>query len=1253
MMGARSLVAGILALALSAGCSGRPPRVAETSSLAELRSSAHSSNPETLGHWLLAEMFSPGGTGDGATRARAALDKSQGQGLYASFARAVFDEAHGQPESASRAYVATLMAARTSDDPDVALMAWVSTRHLFGLRGAARSLFTRYREQLSSLIERPGRIGWRAASDLRDWMVADAFDRAEATGAAYDSLVTRTLGCTRGVRLAGPFGRHVAPDRYRSFPAEAPGIWPPAWDPDPIRGSTPRVLRTEQPRCIATAAERTEDGIFYAESFVTLPQDSDALIVAQGALRVWVDDVSVFERGPRDWGSWHREAAAVRLRAGRHRIVARLPNDTTSLRVLRLDGSPLALTSDGDPSLGYSLARPTLLADPNPLSPWIAPKRVPSPVLAAIAAECAHTLGLDDVASALIEPFAEVKDGAPLTLSLAGIYARQDAALPNDQRRRVERSFHGRANALDAGIWYSAAWLALDDADKRGDVEAIEPLRKLVERFPQQPELGESLARLYGKLGWRAERLRTLVDLSARFPENVAILRAAMAAYDEDGPVAEGDKLAARIERLDPDAEVALDRAIVRHDWKAALRELRKLEKRRPDRKDIASRMADVLERSGNVAAAATQLEKALARHPDNTGLRLRLADRAYAAGDKNALARALADALENGAKSGELRQAIDLLEGASHLEPYRIDGRKVIREYEAWMKQGHQMEGTAARVLDYSTLWVHPDGSSDMLEHEIMRIQSQEAIAKESEQAPPTGLVLAMRVIKADGRVFEPEPVAGKPTLTLPHLEVGDYVDIEHISPQGGDGQRGRRYRGPHWFFREADKGYWRSEFIALLPEDRPTEIETRGQVPPPRTRKVGTFVEHRWRIDESPRAPEEPDAPPPTEFLPSVRVGWGVSLEELVTRLADNAVDDTPLDPRLRKLALDIVAEAKDPEERARRAYRHLATQIEDGNETDGRRVLLGRSGSRQAAFQYLMRLLDVPVDLCLVKNRLAMPPLGKMSEVEGYDALLVRIRTKGGARFLAVRDKFTPFAYVPAEQRGQPAIVLVPGTPRIEIPNEGSQDGVHVQGRANVREDGSASLELSQSYSGKVAIAMRNVLDKIPSSQLHDFVESRLLARNVPGARLKEVHIENQADLSLPVTLRIVADAPDLARRQDAGRVRIRPIYTVRLGQLASLPARQTPLLLGSASFLKLDLDVVVPESWHMPPSLPTLEARDGDRVVRIRDAVHGHALRLDRTIDVPAGRVKPGDEYARFMRFVQDADALLDREVVLGR
>ena len=98
-------------------------------------------------------------------------------------------------------------------------------------------------------------------------------------------------------------------------------------------------------------------------------------------------------------------------------------------------------------------------------------------------------------------------------------------------------------------------------------------------------------------------------------------------------------------------------------------------------------------------------------------------------------------------------------------------------------------------------------------------------------------------------------------------------------------------------------------SEIVGVVPYQAMIEVETVGRVPTPRIDNRGLFVERRWRVEESPPAPEEPDAPNPREFLPSVRVGWGVSLEKTLSRYVDAASDETPLDPRLRKMAREIV--------------------------------------------------------------------------------------------------------------------------------------------------------------------------------------------------------------------------------------------------------------------------------------------------------------------------------------------------------
>ncbi len=1245
----------VLSLAVIAGCASSPPPLASTAAIGSIRSDGKSSDDgEVVGRWALTEMFAPGGNAGEMNAAVKRLEKVKHEGMYGSLALALGREAHGDPKGAAEAFVSTLKAVGVSEDPDAQLVGWVAAHRLHALRGSVAELFSHYKTSVDAIVARPGALGWRAVAELVDWSTGEALDKAEATGDAYDALVNAKVGCAKNVRIAGPFGRATSADRRRPFAAEKPGPWPIAWPADPMRGTPPHVLKVEHHRCLTAATEHVDEGIFYAETFFTSFAPRDVLVAVQGAVKVWVDDTPVLDRDLRDWGVWQRFGSYVHVGAGRHRVVARLLTDAATVRILNRDGTPSSVSVDSDDRLPYSVVPPTLLEDPNPVAAIVRAKRANSPVQGFLAAEIAHIEAMDDVASALIEPFVTPTDAGPLALDAAGQYARTDVAFPEDVRRRNEQGFRTRAVAKDSKIWYSRAWLALDQAEQKGLIEGVEPLRRLADEFPGEPEILEGLSRLYTRLGWRSERMSALQDLGRRFPDDVGALRAYLGVLEEDGPLTEADVVAARIKKLDPDAEVELDRALARHDWKAAISELERLGKRRPDRKEIAGRIADVLERAGDPSAAATQLSKALAKNPEDATARFRLADRAFANGDVYALRHALAESLQAGASAEALREAISLVEGAVSLEPYRMDGRAIVKEFERWEKGGKHMDGNAARVLDYSALWVHPDGSSEMLEHEIQRIQSQEAVGKEAEQPPPTGLVLRMRVMKPDGSVLEPEPIAGKPTLTMPHLEVGDYLEIEHVTPTNGDGEKGKRYRGPQWFFREADKGYWRSEFVAVTPKDRPLEIETLGSVGTPKVKDIGTFIERRWRVDESPPSIEEPDSPRPTEFLPSVRIGWGISLAESLERLVDAASDETPLDPRLHKIAIDIVhgVPASDSDERARLLYRHVLAHVEEGKESDGRRVITGRSGSRQAGFIHLCRQLGIPVELALVKNRLAMPPLGKMSEVENYDGIVLRLKTNRGVRWLTVHDKFSPFGYVPSELRGQEAFRLIPGTPKEMTAYAGATDGVTFEGSATLKEDGSATIELAQSFAGKVGATMRNVFDKIPESQQHDFVEGRLLGRNFPGARIRDVKIENREALDLPLIVRMTGDAPQVARLV-GGNMSVKSLFPMRIAQLASLPTRQTPLLLGAASHVEVKFDIVVPESMRMPTVLPSGEARDGERIVRVTDTIRGRAVHMDIFVDIAAGRITPGAEYAKFQRFAQDADSLVERELVLGR
>jgi hypothetical protein len=205
---------------------------------------------------------------------------------------------------------------------------------------------------------------------------------------------------------------------------------------------------------------------------------------------------------------------------------------------------------------------------------------------------------------------------------------------------------------------------------------------------------------------------------------------------------------------------------------------------------------------------------------------------------------------------------------------------------------------------------------------------------------------------------------------------------------------------------------------------------------------------------------------------------------------------------------------------------------------------------------------------------------------------------------------------------------------------------------EGKAALRLDGGATVSLTQTFEGKAGIGIRNVLDKVAGAQLHDFLESALVSRSLPGAHLKEFAIEHKEDPSAPLVLKVEADVPQLARPSSAGLV-VAPLFPMNLGELASLTERQTPLLLQAAFHVEVRFEILVPEGLSAPPSPAPEDVRDGERVIAVHDSVRGHSLVLDRMVDIPAGRVQPGAEYARYLRFIRDGDNLVQRELVLRR
>jgi len=1241
--------AAAFALALSlVGCAASTKN-ANTEGVETLRKKGESSaDSAVVSRWLVAELISPGGSAERAARAKARLESLGAKDMVGHFALGLEASSHGQFRMVSDHFLEALKAARESEDARAPFIAWYAAHQAVAYRHNASNLWQRWKPFVEATLRDPRNIGWRAREELVDWWRIEAFQEAQK---GFDDSAADLHGCAKKLRLAGPFGRNVATDALRSFPAELPGPWPRRWDPEPSVGESPRVVASKHTGCSFSIDEPVGPGVYYAETYLDLPDDQELLVASQNTFAIWIDDHRVLGKSPRVWGVWTELGVRVKLVKGRHRVLVQLGEPQVALRFLHPDGRPLAAVTSDDPTAPYSLVAPEVVDGANVFDSFVKNGTLRDPhddLLRFTGAFLANLEGQADVASVMLEPLlSDPSRATGVVLDAAASFASGDPLFAQSQRRDLTRELREQALNKDNRLWNSELALAIWEAEKSGMTEGVRRVAALVDAFPEVPDMLTALASMYNDLGWTSENSSSVRELAKRFPEDPDALTAAVAAFDAIGETKTADALVERVKKLDPDSEIVLSRALAQQDYKTALAELKRIGERRPERKDITERIYDVMVRAGNEKESWNKLEAAIKQDPRNERARLDLADARYAAGSRDALTKALVDAVQNGAPTGMLEQALDLVEGLSELEPYRLKTQPLIDEYE---KSGTVLPGTAARVLDYAAFWVHADGSSRMLEHELIKVQSAEAITSMAEQQLQGGLILHLRVIKKDGSILEPELIEGKQTVTMPHLEVGDYIETERIESNAGDGQRGLSYQGPRWFFREENIAYARSELVVISPKSKPLLIETRNDVPQPEVKDNGPLVVRRWIVHNSPAAPVEPFGAPVTEFLPSVQLGWGVSLNDSLRSMSDAVADVTPVDPRITRIAQHIVDGVPENQrsERAKRLYRWIVANVQEGDESDGRRVIVGKNGNQWRGYIALCRALGIPVNYAVAQNRLSLPPSGPFSEAALFTQPLLHVSGDKEPIWLSFGGKYTPFAYVPAEARGMPAYVLTDEKPiSAQVPNAGALDNVRYAGVFRVAADGSAELELEQSFFGKFAMGLRNALAEIPEEQLRDVLESRLLGPELRGLELTSYAIDHFDDLDNPLVIRAKAKIPGFAQRS-GDLLLISPPFGPHISQLAALPQRQTPLLMVEATHREINLRIILPPGAVLASDVAPVTISDGDRSVQVSDTVKGSELSLVRTVNLPAGRVQPRD-YPRFLTFARRADEALYQSV----
>lgn len=1123
-------------------------------------------------------------------------------------------------------------------------------------------------------------------------------------------------GCPARVYVSGPAGHLPALDLLSPQPAD-----------DPARdGARARYERKDASGCsVEIEGVPGRPGVWHATAWAERKSAGEQPVIVESGgapFALYVDGQRVYlEQEP-----IRRRPLTVKLGAGWHALTVKLGVYGRAQVQLAVPG---ATFFDGKAEAAPAPAGGEAVATLRPLSPIPDGTRPSEQVLAGfLRAQQSFEIGDAESGRVIADRLGPAApDFASLTMLRAGLQledrSRPDRLTRDQARGLLEQALKSQPRHFRAR--QSLATLLLQDE------HADQALTLLDEAPPQQPgEASWQTALLRNRLlkarGWTVEAERALAEARRLGPSACTTLDALVDARREVQDVGGTLAAAAQLARCNPYTDRyadSLDDAS-RHD--EAIGEYRRLLKLEPENASWRHGLAKVLlarRGASDLTEARTLLTELVARAPRNTGHRIELADLLVGLGERDAALATLREGLGPLPESAELHKALRALEKPDEMESYRVDGREVIRAFLAQKQETFAGEA-AVLLLDRTVVRVLPSGARLTLTHNIIRVLTKDGATKFGEVSVPEGAeVLTLRTIKQNGQTREPEEIPEKDTVSAPDLEEGDFVEFEYLDRDPPLPSFPGGFLAERFYFASTDAPLDRSEYVVVAPAAMALQIDARGPLEPaqgasadktekndktdkrvlpsPEVKTVGGEKIYSFRYEHVARMRPEPPIAEGLldDWMPSVRVGAGLSFPGYVNYLRERRVRSLRQTPEIRAQAVAIGgpplpagAPAADIVERARKVDAWVRKNIRQGGSVDdvASAALARREGRRDVILLALLRASGVPAEAWLVRPQNAPRLEGPLPNVTAYSEIVLAVLPapgQAGAPLLWLDPMYrhSPSGYVRPMLRGARALRMPeePGTPplsdvsftEVRLPAEGgSPEGLVRAGGAaqppymgvlrderkldlkmQLDADGGGVVTVKESLRGWPALEWREQVENLAEDKLRQEIEQRALGFFFPGASLEELRYGPMTDDDATLTVEYRFRAPQLARRREGELVLPAPFPTLLSKHYVSVARRSLPMLIHYVVPTVLDADVRLPAGAQVVRLRPPVELSEFGRFLqRIeqlptrepgKDGKADTTLHLHTEASLPLVRVLPS-RYPQFVEFAGRVDVSED-------
>lgn len=1006
----------------------------------------------------------------------------------------------------------------------------------------------------------------------------------------------------------------------------------------------------------------SDSGVYILETWANAERGDlwYAVLDAGAGVDLWIDQTRVATR--RDHGPYTSRTliAAVELSEGWHRIriIAAAQHGQARLR-LRLvppvvGPSGLIFSPRGPDDAQVAGARTSPAVSPASLLPREALRDDGSEgrLLDSYAAlRLATEWGDDATGRAALAILADGELGGPAAL-LAGqfVLGQQDRSIT----ARANAALAYVRSAADGAPSSARAALVLSEAvwEQGNDDEALSLLLPHLDRHPAEPWLYAQLAGRYLDLGLdeQAESsLSTLLELSPGACSAVSSLAELFRYRDERPPV----------EQLPP-----------------AFRECESGQRYQVD---------DVLIPRGEVDEALTLLDTLIARNPYHSGYlgqRINLlmrqerwteADQALDAAEASGIPASRVDQIRADllTASGRESEAMAVLEALVADEPADLDARRLravttrqavlpdlrldpfiaIAEFEA---SGFRTTAPVVYVLDYAARRLFEDGSGLVITHQIIQVLSRDALGEYGEVNIPGGAtLLRVRTIKADGTVLEPESIMGKDAISVPNLEVGDYVEMEYLETIGVPRLGNLAMYGSRFYFQIFDAPLAISQLVVEVPRAwGDLLIDLRGDV----SSSVDETESHRRYIFEARHAEpvaQEPLTPALDEVLPSVTVAYGLDWPSVCDPYRDQLASLLRPTPEMDELVSALMAYADDDRERIRRIYRFAMDEIDDTGQflaTPAIWTVLDGEGESLTALIALLNSAGFRPDLVFARSKADDQTDSPIPETDVFPRTLVRVQLGGDELWLDPSSRFAPFDYIDPSLQGSVGLVVngpVRSAPEwVALPSWPAEDNTHTfDVQLVVDENGDATGHIVEHVSRDRLASLRLGLEMVQDPRVLSQTLERALSSSFPGVVMTDFNTEGTGDPDEPLVLSYSFEVPQwFTVRGDQMELTARTFDRQLGSTLGSEASRQYPLQVDYPLEERLDLTIRLPEGWTFS-AVPDGSVIETPVVNHSWTPIEGGegqgTVVLRRLISMPIARVSPA-EYAALTEQLQRID-----------